>query len=178
MDVGGSDGLNRPPGFAPVLTPLRTPMALTYQEFKTVCLSSVQKHTHSHNSHSLHFYCSATTLTSKLTNNRNYRKPSEFHVCANSCKKLFQIDLDKSWNYFWYWYLRAPVPPLSPLWKGRGVVPPFRRPCCKQTQRYQCSTAVKNILFHVYCMQTYAFHLWCRYTQPGVSRLLQTRLSN
>jgi len=41
MDVGGSDGLNRPPGFAPVLTPLRTPMTLTYQEFKTVCLSSV-----------------------------------------------------------------------------------------------------------------------------------------
>jgi len=33
----------------PVLTTLRTPMVLTYHEFKIVCLSSVQKRTH--NSH-------------------------------------------------------------------------------------------------------------------------------
>jgi len=39
-----------PPNFcadyAIVLTTLRTPMVLTYHEFKTVCLSSVQKRTH------------------------------------------------------------------------------------------------------------------------------------
>jgi len=45
-----------PPGFAPVLTPLRTPMGLTYHESKIVCLSSVQNHTHSHNSHSFRIY--------------------------------------------------------------------------------------------------------------------------
>jgi len=38
---GGAIALIAPPGFAPVLTPLWTPMALTYHEFKTVCLSSV-----------------------------------------------------------------------------------------------------------------------------------------
>jgi len=38
----------------PVLTTVRTPMALTYHEFKTVCLSSVQKRTH--NSHSFSIY--------------------------------------------------------------------------------------------------------------------------
>jgi len=41
MVLGGAIVSIAPPGFAPVLTPLGTPMALTYHEFKTVCLSSV-----------------------------------------------------------------------------------------------------------------------------------------
>ena len=43
---------------------------------------------------------------------------------------LLQTDLDKSWNYL-YWYVRAPVPPLPPPPFQRAVprnAPPFRRP--------------------------------------------------
>jgi len=83
MALGGSDRLGfrgaiasiAPPGFAPVLTPLRTPMALTYHEFKAVCLSSVRKHTHSHNSHSFRIYMFSNNVDLK-TNNRSYRQPS------------------------------------------------------------------------------------------------------
>jgi len=39
--LGGAIISIAPPGFAPVLTPLWTPMALMYHEFKIVCLSSV-----------------------------------------------------------------------------------------------------------------------------------------
>jgi len=38
----------------PFSTTMRTPMVLTYHVFKTVCWSSVQKHTH--NSHSFRIY--------------------------------------------------------------------------------------------------------------------------
>jgi len=41
MVLGGAVASIAPPGIAPVLTLLRMPMALTYHEFKTVCLSSV-----------------------------------------------------------------------------------------------------------------------------------------
>jgi len=54
MDLGGSDRLGlrgsarfnrpsriRPSRIRPVLTSLRTPMILTYHEFKAVCLSSM-----------------------------------------------------------------------------------------------------------------------------------------
>ena len=51
---------------------LRTPMVLTYHEFKTVCLSSVQKRTD--NIHSFRLYMFSNNVDIK-TNNRNYRKP-------------------------------------------------------------------------------------------------------
>jgi len=73
--LGGAIASIAPPGFAPVLTSLRTPMALTYHEFKTVCLNSVQKHTHSHNSHSLRI-CIFSNNVDLKTLNRNYRKTS------------------------------------------------------------------------------------------------------
>jgi len=70
-------------------------------------------------------------LTSKLVT-EIIENHSEFYVCAVN---FFQVDLDKSWNYVWYCYARAPVPPLS---KGREGstpcnAPPFRRPwlCAK-----------------------------------------------
>jgi len=68
MVLGEAIATIAPPGFAPVLTPLRTPMALTYHEFKTVCLSSVQKHTHSH-SYCLRIYMFSNNVDLK-TNNR------------------------------------------------------------------------------------------------------------
>ena len=41
---------------------------------------------------------------------------------------FFQIDLDKSWNYLWYCYARAPVPPLPPLSKVKGGSAPVMHP--------------------------------------------------
>jgi len=44
MVLGGAIASIAPPGFALVLTPLRTPMALTYHEFKTLLEFSVKAH--------------------------------------------------------------------------------------------------------------------------------------
>jgi len=45
-------------------------------------------------------------------------------IIKETTEKFFQFDLDndKSWNYIWYCYVRAPVHPLVPLSKGRGNV--------------------------------------------------------
>ena len=44
-------------------------------------------------------------------------------MCANSCKPaihLFQVDLDKPWNYLWYRSEKASPPSFPPFWKVRG----------------------------------------------------------
>ena len=38
----------------------------------------------------------------------------------------------------------------------------------------QCSPAVKNTLFHAYCMSMYACQLWIKYTQTSMKRLRAT----
>jgi len=70
-------------------------------------------------------FCSATMLTSKIIT-EIIEKHSEFSVWVNSCNKLFKVDLDKSRNYLWYCYQKAP-PPLSPFWKVRREMPPLSR---------------------------------------------------
>jgi len=62
-------------------------------------------------------------LTSKIITEiiENY---SELSGCPNSCNKLFQVDLDKPWNYLWYCYEKAPPPPLHHFWKDRGANAP------------------------------------------------------
>ena len=66
---------------------------------------------------------------------------SEFSVWANSCNKLFklEVDLDKPWNYLWYCYQKAP-PPLPPFWKVRGEVPP---PSCLPEKFMVCHFTTK-----------------------------------
>jgi len=75
------------------------------------------------------FTCSATMLTSKiiteiLENFWNF-------VCARiTAMNLFQVDLDKSWNYLWYCYVRALVPPFPPPFqRAGGAVPLHMHPC-------------------------------------------------
>jgi len=45
-------------------------------------------------------FCSSTMLTAKITEIVEIH--SEFSECPNSCINLFQVDLDKLWNYLWY----------------------------------------------------------------------------
>jgi len=37
---------------------------------------------------------------------------------------LFSVDFDKSWNWLWYCYEKAPSPPLPPFRKGRRANAP------------------------------------------------------
>ena len=38
---------------------------------------------------------------------------------------MFQVDLDKPWNYLWYCYEKAPLPTLHPFEEARGEMPPL-----------------------------------------------------
>ena len=53
-------------------------------------------------------FCQTTMLTPKMI--------------KETTENFFQFDLDndKSWNYLWYCYVRAPVHPLLPLLKRQG----------------------------------------------------------
>jgi len=75
MVLGGAIASIAPSEIAPVLTLLRMPMSLTYHEFKTACLRSVQKRIHRHISHSLLIYMLRHNVDLK-TIIRNYRKSS------------------------------------------------------------------------------------------------------
>jgi len=46
-------------------------------------------------------------------------------IIKETTENFFQFDRDndKSWNYLWYCYVRAPVHSLLPLSNGRGEVP-------------------------------------------------------
>jgi len=60
-------------------------------------------------------------------NNRNIEK--SFYLGARiAAINLFQVDLDKQWNYVWHCYEKAPPPRLHPFWKGRGDNPPTMPP--------------------------------------------------
>jgi len=79
---------------------------------------------------------------------------------------LFQTDLDKSWNYLWYWYVGASVPPLTLSQRagrqGPRNAPPFRRPwsphwrCCwrpdsltRRKRILKCTPRLEdNVLLH------------------------------
>jgi len=59
-------------------------------------------------------------------------------MCARiAAINLFEVDLDNSWNYLWYYYLRAPMPPLQ---RSGGQcprnAPPLRCPWKRHYQKY------------------------------------------
>jgi len=83
MDLGGSDRLgfrgsdrlNGPSWIRLCFDDHADAHGFEYHEFKSVCLSSVWKHTHSHNSQSLRISMFSNNVDLK-TINRTYRKPS------------------------------------------------------------------------------------------------------
>jgi len=56
-------------------------------------------------------------------NNRNYRKSWNFLSDRIAAINLFQFNLDKPWNCLWYFYKRAPPPPLPLFERARRQCP-------------------------------------------------------
>ena len=63
------------------------------------------------------------------TNNRNYVKLF-WILCGSEIASinLFQVDLDISWNYLWYCYVKGTCAPVAPPFKGRGGSVPVMYP--------------------------------------------------
>ena len=75
-----------------------------------------------------------------LTWHRNYGKRfwTQNYILTCMCARiaainLFEVDLDKTWNYLWCCYVRAPMPSLPLFQRAVGQcprnAPPFRCPC-------------------------------------------------
>ena len=66
-------------------------------------------------------FCSSTMLTSKIITEitENF---SELSGDPNSCIYLFQVDLDKPWNYLWYCCDKAPPPRCIPFGRVEGAM--------------------------------------------------------
>jgi len=91
-------------------------------------------------------------------------------MCARIATiNLFQTDLDKSWNYLWYWHVRESVPPLPPFSKARGQcprnAPPFRRPCVHQIHRNTVYASNRRYSIHTNKNSSIGlknfFTVWC-----------------
>ena len=57
------------------------------------------------------------------TNNRNYGKPFWILCAPIASIGLFQVDIDKSWNYLWYCYVKDTCAPVAPPQRSGGSAP-------------------------------------------------------